>query len=113
MTLQKWNLMGARSFFRLKAEQQTLAAGLEERLHVNRNDHSHYSHYRSARRFQRHRGRTVLRHRLLWRRRPWFDRRDPADPALAREALIALASCGVGKGAPALCPPFFFSAQRR
>jgi len=47
--LQNWNLIGCGSFFRLKAEQQ-LPAGLEEMPHVTRNDHSHYSHYRAARR---------------------------------------------------------------
>src|ERR1700726_1447148 len=57
-------------FFPPMAEQQMPTAGLEETLDVNWNDYSYYSRYCIARRLQRHRRRTVLRHRILWRRRP-------------------------------------------
>src|SRR3954468_19320890 len=61
----------------------------EENIHVYRNNHSYHSRHRPARRFQRHRRRTVLWHRLLrrWRPRPY--RRDLADPAAAREVVIS------------------------
>src|ERR1700744_379901 len=56
LAIQKWNFTSSRLFFRLKAEQQTPTAGLEEILNVDWNDHSYYSRYRPARRLQRHRG---------------------------------------------------------
>src|SRR5882724_933539 len=62
-------------------------AGLEEILHVTRNYHPDHSRYRVARGLQQHWRRTVLRHRLLWRRRPWPPRRHPADSATARKTL--------------------------
>src|SRR6266404_208969 len=78
--------MGSRLFFRL-AEQQVPTAGLEEMLYVNRDDYPYHSRYRLARRLQRRRRRTVLRHRLLWRRRPRPGHRHPANSATARETV--------------------------
>src|SRR5258708_15431798 len=49
---------------------QTAGHRLEEILHVYWNDYPDHSHYRFARRVLWHRRRTVLRHRLLWRRSP-------------------------------------------
>src|SRR5260221_694875 len=46
---------------------------------VNRTDYPYHSHYRVARRLQWHRGRTVLWHRILWRRWPRTHFRHPAD----------------------------------
>src|SRR5205814_1503158 len=50
-------------------------------------DYSYHSHYRFARRLQWHRGRTVLWHRILWRRWPRAHHRHLADPAPARTDL--------------------------
>src|ERR1700721_2681229 len=83
----KWNLIGSQLFFPPRAEQQVPTAGLEETLDVNWNDHSYYSRYCIAWRLQRHRRRTILRDRILWRRRTRPCHRDPVDPAIAREAV--------------------------
>src|SRR6266702_3544903 len=72
------------------AAQQLQLPGWEEMPNVNRNDHTDHSHYRFARRLQWHRGRTVLWHRILWRRRPRAHHRHPADPAPARTDLRLL-----------------------
>src|ERR1700752_2195550 len=69
------------------AEQQMPTAGLEETLDVNWNDYSHHSYYCIAWRLQRHRRRTILRDRILWRWRTRPCHRDPADPAIARKAV--------------------------
>src|SRR5258708_40361359 len=87
IALQNWNLMGARGFFGWQRNGRP-SAGLEEMLHVYRNYHPDHSRYRVARGLQRHRRRTVLRHRLLWRRRPWPHRCHPADSTTARKALV-------------------------
>src|ERR1700692_206071 len=79
--------MGSRLFCQPMAEQQVLTAGLEETLDVNWNDYPYYSCHCIARRLQRHRRRTVLRHRILRRRRTRPCGRDPADLAIARKAL--------------------------
>src|SRR5262249_19523157 len=59
------------------------------RLNVYRHDHPDYSDYRFARRFQRHRRRTVLRHRLLWRRGTRVDHRYSADTDFAGTDIVA------------------------
>src|SRR5258708_40317755 len=88
MAVRKLEPYGCPFVFPPVAEQQMPTAGLEETLNVYWNDHSYYSRYRITWRLQRHRRRPVLWHRILWRRRPWPHRRDLADPAIAREALI-------------------------
>src|SRR5277367_6125765 len=92
MAPQTRELSGFPQVFRLRAGQQLPTARLEDVLHVNWNDHSYYSDYRPAWRLQRHRWRTVLRHRLLWRRRAGPCDRYPADPAVAGETLNSIAS---------------------
>src|SRR5258705_13154524 len=62
-------------------------AGLEEMLHVYWNYHPDHSRYRVARGLQQHRRRTVLRHRLLRRRRTWPHRRYTSDSAAAPKTL--------------------------
>src|ERR1700676_2587764 len=52
-------------------------------LYVTRNDYPDYCRYGFARRLQRHWRRTVLWHRILWRRRPRPHRRHPVDPVTA------------------------------
>src|SRR5260370_18471762 len=69
-----------------KAESKQ-AFGLRRTFNVTRNDHSHHSRHHTARRLQRHRRRTVLRHRLLRRWRTWSGGRDLADIVAAREAV--------------------------
>src|SRR5207247_11087449 len=81
------NFSDSRLFFQPMAAQQLRLPGWEEMPNVNRNDHTDYSHYRFARRLQWHRGRTVLWHLILWRRRPRAHHRHPADPAPARTDL--------------------------
>src|SRR6266481_6104441 len=81
------NFPYSRLFFQPKAGQQVPLPGWEEMLHVYRNYHPDHSHYRVARRLQWHRGRTVLWHRILWRRWPRAHHRHPADPAPARTDL--------------------------
>src|SRR6266850_7627240 len=73
-------------------------AGLEEMLHVYWNYHPDHSRYRVARGLQRHRRRTVLRHRLLRRRRTWPHRRHPADSATARKNLSSRSQNGAEFG---------------
>src|SRR4051794_39141032 len=73
--------------FRLKAEQQGPNCRAEERLDVTRNNHPDHTYHRFARRLQRHRRWTVLRDRLLRRRRIGPCDRNPADIAAARETL--------------------------
>src|SRR5437867_8286184 len=92
------------------AAQQWQLPGWEEMPNVNRTDYPDHSHYRFARRLQWHRGRTVLWHRILWRRWPRAHHRHLADPAPARTDLRVVER-RVGKGASAPCPPFSF--QRR
>src|SRR6267154_3086043 len=86
MALQNWNLMGSGWFFGWQRNGRP-PAGLEEMLHVYRNYHPDHSRHRVARGLQRRRRRTVLRHRLLWRRRTWPCRGYPADSATARTTL--------------------------
>src|SRR5258708_21210862 len=86
IALKNWNLMGARGFFGWQRNGRP-PAGLEEMLHVYRNYHPDHSRYRVARGLQRRRRRTVLRHRLLWRRRTPPRRGCPADSATARPTL--------------------------
>src|SRR2546421_2830257 len=64
---------------------------MREMLNVYWNHYLDHSHYRFARRLQRHRRRPVLRHRILWRRRPRPGYRYSADPAAAREDLSCAA----------------------
>src|SRR5580698_3865457 len=104
--------MGSDPFSRLKAEQQVLTAGLEEMRYVNRNHHPDHSGDRLAWRFLRHRRRPVLRHRLLWRRRPWPGDRDLADIAAAWKAVSDRRDRRVGKVALATCPPSWLHANR-
>src|ERR1700712_1805841 len=61
----------------------------EEKVHVTRNYHPDHSRHRFARWLQRHRRRTVLRHRLLRRWRPRSRDRYPVDPAAARKTVTA------------------------
>src|ERR1700733_15269121 len=126
LAIQKWNFRSSHVFSRLKAERKCSLPGWR-RTHVHWYDHSYYSRHRPARRIQRHRWRTVLRHGILRRWRPRSDRRDSADPAIARRffffpsfffvgaglpppihVLLAetlLRNRRVGKGALAPCPP--------
>src|SRR5580698_2775393 len=126
LAIQKWNFRSSHVFSRLKAERKCSLPGWR-RTHVHWYDHSYYSRHRPARRIQRHRRRSVLRHRLLRRWRPWPGRRHSADPAIARQTvsfatftfvmaglvpaihvLLAetlLRNRRVGKGALAPCPP--------
>src|ERR1700710_3244464 len=53
--------------------------GWRRLLNVYRDYHSDHTRARPARRLQRRRRRSDLRHGILWRRRPWPDYRDPAD----------------------------------
>src|SRR5450756_1793325 len=81
-------LSGFPCVFQSEAEQQVRTAGLEETLNVYRNYHPDHSCHRPARRLQRHRRRSVLRHGILrWRRlgpRGGY----LADPVVAWKALI-------------------------
>src|SRR5712664_4678429 len=69
-------------------------AGPEEILHVTRNYHPDHSRYRVARGLQRHRRRSVLRHRLLWRRRTRPHRRHPDDSTTSRQTLSSRSQNG-------------------
>src|SRR4051794_38539607 len=83
-----------RFVFKADGRLTTADCRAEEKLHVNRNDHPDYSHHRFARWLQRHRRRTLLRHRLLRRRRPWPHYRDPVDFAAAWKTLTAIRHSG-------------------
>src|SRR5665213_2864849 len=104
MAMPKVELSRFPNVFPAEGRATVPTAGLEEIFNVHWYDHSYYSRHRPARRIQRHRWRTVLRHGLLRRRRPRPDHRDPAGPAIARQA-VSLAKRRVGKGALAPCPP--------
>ena len=75
----QWNLK-----FRVYCNLQKL-----ENNYVGRNHNSNYFGHRPARRLQRRWRRSVLRHRLLWRRRAWTCNRNPADPASAWKIVSA------------------------
>jgi hypothetical protein len=87
MAARKWNLMGSRWFFCQWQSDRCRLPGWREMLHVNRNYHPDHPYYRFARWLQRRRRRSILRHRILWRRRPRPHYRDPLDPASARKDL--------------------------
>src|SRR5579863_3286116 len=86
---QNRNFHGSRLFFRPMAEQLCRLPGWRS-PHVYWNDYSDYSRYRAARRLQRRRRRTFLRHRILRRRRTRPCHCRAADPAADGKTIGAL-----------------------
>src|SRR5260370_7475508 len=76
-------------FVSLPKAESKQAFGLRRTFNVTRNDHSHHSRHRTARRLQRHRRRTVLRHRLLRRWRALVGGREFSPFFSSRETVSA------------------------